>query len=161
MSKSLELSPTLSLQNPEAITAALNGMLADIFALYLKTKNFHWHMSGTYFRDYHLLLDDYARHLHASPDEGAERVRKIGFTPIRSIGHISRLQSIPDNDSEQLSPAEMLRDLLAGEGTLLGSLRSAHELCSQSGDVATASLIENWIDACERRLWFLRQTLAA
>ncbi len=137
------------------ITGALNALLADVFTLYLKTKNFHWHMSGAHFRDYHLLLDDHAGQIFAITDDIAERVRKIGGTTIRSIGHIGRLQRIPDNDSEFVTPTDMLSELREDDKALLSSMRAVHALCDDAGDVATASLLENWIDQSERRIWFL------
>jgi len=140
------------------ITGALNALLADVFTLYLKTKNFHWHMSGAHFRDYHLLLDDHAGQIFAITDDIAERVRKIGGTTIRSIGHIARLQRIPDNDAEFVTPADMLSELREDDKALLLSMRAVHALCDDAGDVATASLLENWIDQSERRIWFLFET---
>jgi starvation-inducible DNA-binding protein len=143
------------------ITGALNALLADVFVLYLKTKNFHWHMSGPHFRDYHLLLDDHGDQLYAMTDDIAERVRKIGGTTIRSIGHIARLQRIPDNDSDFVTPADMLSELREDEKAVLLSMRAVHALCDDVGDVATASLIENWIDQSQRRIWFLFEATRA
>ena len=140
------------------ITGALNALLADVFSLYLKTKNFHWHMSGPHFRDYHLLLDDHGDQIFAMTDEIAERVRKIGGTTIRSIGHIARLQRIADNDAEYVTPGDMLSELHEDERALVLSMRAVHTLCDDAGDVATASLLENWIDQSERRSWFLFET---
>jgi starvation-inducible DNA-binding protein len=137
------------------ITAALNTLLADVFCLYLKTKNFHWHMSGPHFRDYHLLLDDHGDQIFAITDDIAERVRKIGGTTIRSIGHIARLQRIPDNDADFVTPADMLSELHEDDKALTLSMRAVHALCDDAGDVATASLLENWIDQSQRRSWFL------
>lgn len=137
------------------ITGALNALLADVFALYLKTKNFHWHMSGPHFRDYHLLLDDHGDQIFAMTDDIAERVRKIGGTTIRSIGQISRLQRIADNDAEFVTPEDMLSELAEDEKALVLSMRATHTLCDDAGDVATASLLENWIDQTQRRHWFL------
>jgi starvation-inducible DNA-binding protein len=137
------------------ITGALNALLADVFALYLKTKNFHWHMSGPHFRDYHLLLDEHGDQLFAMTDDIAERVRKIGGTTLRSIGHIARLQRIPDNDAEYVSAEGMLSELREDEKALVLSMRAAHNVCDEAGDVATASLLENWIDQTQRRIWFL------
>jgi len=137
------------------ITAALNALLADVFSLYIKTKNFHWHMSGPHFRDYHLLLDEHGDQLYAMTDEVAERVRKIGGTTIRSIGHIARLQRIADNDSDYVTPGDMLSELHENEKELVLSMRAVHALCDDAGDVATASLLENWIDEAQRRAWFL------
>jgi len=143
------------------ITGALNALLADVFVLYLKTKNFHWHMSGPHFRDYHLLLDDHGDQLYAMTDDIAERVRKIGGTTIRSIGHIARQQRIPDNDSDFVTPADMLSELREDEKAVLLSMRAVHALCDDAGDVATASLIENWIDQSQRRIWFLFEATRA
>lgn len=137
------------------ITGALNALLADLFALYLKTKNFHWHMSGPHFRDYHLLLDDNGDQIFAITDDVAERVRQIGGTTIRSIGQISRLQRILDNDADFVTPANMLSELREDEKALVLCMRAVHTLCDEAGDVATASLIENWIDQSQRRSWFL------
>ena len=137
------------------ISGALNALLADVFSLYLKTKNFHWHMSGPHFRDYHLLLDDHGDQLFAMTDDIAERVRKIGGTTIRSIGHIARLQRIADNDADYVTPKDMLSELHENEKALTLSMRAAHTLCDDAGDVATASLLENWIDQSQRRSWFL------
>jgi starvation-inducible DNA-binding protein len=137
------------------ITGALNALLADVFSLYLKTKNFHWHMSGPHFRDYHLLLDDHADQIFAMTDDIAERVRKIGGTTIRSIGHICRLQRVADNDAEYVTPEDMLSELHEDEKALVLSMVAAHDLCDDANDVATASLLENWIDQGQRRGWFL------
>jgi starvation-inducible DNA-binding protein len=146
---------------PEAvknIAGALTALLADVFALYLKTKNFHWHMSGPHFRDYHLLLDEHGEQLFAMTDDIAERARKIGGTTIRSIGHIARVKRIADNDAEYVTPKDMLAELWEDNKGLILSLRSAHNLCDETGDVATASLLENWIDESQRRAWFLFET---
>src|SRR5580698_8460786 len=146
---------------PEAtrdISAALEALLADVFVLYVKTKNFHWHMSGPHFRDYHLLLDDHGDQIFAMTDDIAERVRKIGGTTVRSIGHIARLQRISDNDAEYVTPADMLSELHENEKALVLSMRAVHTLCDDAGDVATASLLENWIDQSQRRSWFLFET---
>ena len=137
------------------IASALNNLLADSFALYLKTKNFHWHMSGPHFRDYHLLLDEQAAQIFAATDPIAERVRKLGGTTLRSIGEISRLQCISDNDAEHVSSAAMLAELRADNRTLTAEMRLAHEICATRGDVASTSLLEVWIDEAERRAWFL------
>ena len=139
----------------EDITAAMNAILADVFALYLKTKNFHWHMSGPYFRDYHLLLDEQADQLFAMTDPIAERIRKIGGGTLKSIGHISRLQRVLDNDAEYVEPLDMVAELAEDNKTLAARLREAHNVCDEHRDVATASLIEVWIDETERRTWFL------
>jgi starvation-inducible DNA-binding protein len=137
------------------IGCALNTLLADVFCLYIKTKNFHWHMSGPHFRDYHMLLDDHADQLLGVTDEIAERVRKIGGTTIRSIGHIARLQRIVDNNADYVTPDDMLSELHDNEKALVLSMRAVHTLCDDAGDVATTSLLENWIDQAQRRLWFL------
>lgn len=140
------------------ISTALRGLLADVFVLYLKTKNFHWHMSGPHFRDYHLLLDDHATQIFAMTDVIAERGRKIGGTTLRSVGDISHHQHIKDNNEEFVAPREMLIELLNDDKQLAGSLRSVHELCASHGDFATTSLVEIWIDESERRQWFLAET---
>jgi starvation-inducible DNA-binding protein len=137
------------------LAAALNGVLADVFALYLKTKNFHWHMSGPHFRDYHLLFDEHAEQIFAMTDGIAERVRKIGGSTIKSVGHISRIKRITDNDADFVEPFDMIAELLEDNRALTSSLRQAHNVCDERGDVATASLIEVWIDEAERRCWFL------
>jgi starvation-inducible DNA-binding protein len=137
------------------ITGAMNAILADVFALYLKTKNFHWHMSGPHFRDYHLLLDEQADQLYAMTDPIAERVRKLGGLTIRSIGDIARLQRLSDNDADYVEPLDMLAELGEDNRRLVGSLREAHNVCDEHGDIATASLIEVWVDEAERRTWFL------
>jgi starvation-inducible DNA-binding protein len=133
----------------------LNALLADVFALYLKTKNFHWHISGPHFRDYHLLLDEQAEQIFAATDAIAERVRKIGGTTLRSIGHIARLQRVADNDADFVTPRDMLAELREDNGQFVARMRETHALCDEHGDVATASLLENWIDEAERRVWFL------
>lgn len=137
------------------ISSVLNALLADVFALYVKTKNFHWHMSGPHFRDYHLLLDEQGEQIFAMTDDVAERVRKIGGATIRSIGHIAKLQRIHDNDEEYVDAHDMLRELHADNRSLVDSLRAAHEVTDEAGDYATTSMIENWIDETERRAWFL------
>jgi len=137
------------------ITGALNALLADVFTVYLKTKNFHWHMTGPHFRDYHLLLDEHAEQIFAMTDDIAERVRKIGGTTIRSIGHVARLHRIPDNDAEFVDAPDMLSELRDDNQALVTSLLEAHGLCDDANDVATASLIETWIDETQRRVWFL------
>jgi starvation-inducible DNA-binding protein len=137
------------------IAGALNALLADVFALYLKTKNFHWHMTGPHFRDYHLLLDEHGDQLFGMTDDIAERVRKIGGTTLRSIGHIARLQRISDNDADFVTAQDMLGELREDEKSLVLSMRGAHTVCDEAGDVATASLLENWIDQTQRRIWFL------
>jgi starvation-inducible DNA-binding protein len=160
------------LQTPSALGAnathdlagALNVLLADFIALYLKTKNFHWHVSGPHFRDYHEMLDDQATEIFAVTDAVAERVRKIGGTTIRSIGHIARLQRVLDNDADYVTPNDMLAELREDNMQLIAHMRATHNLCDEHGDVASASLIEVWIDEAEKRTWFLfeasRQGLA-
>lgn len=143
----------------EAISSNLRRLLADVFALYVKTKNFHWHVSGRHFRDYHLLLDEQATQIFAMTDTIAERARKIGGTTIRSIGDIAKNQRLKDNNKEALSPQEMLGELCADNQQLTRSLRAAHEVCDRHNDVATASLIENWIDESEQRTWFLAEII--
>jgi len=137
------------------ISGAMNGILADVFALYLKTKNFHWHMSGPHFRDYHLLLDEQGDQIFAMTDPIAERVRKIGGRTIKSIGQIARQQRVLDNDAEYVEPEDMLVELREDNQTLVTRLREAHSVCEEYNDVATTSLIEVWIDETERRTWFL------
>ena len=150
------VTPTdLSASATKEITAAMNVILADVFALYLKTKNFHWHMSGPHFRDYHLLLDEQADQIFATTDPVAERVRKLGGTTLRSIGHIARLQRSSDNDAEFVAPHDMLVELRDDNSQLAARMREVHTLCDEHGDVATASLLEVWIDEAERRVWFL------
>jgi starvation-inducible DNA-binding protein len=139
----------------DKVSAALNTILADTFALYLKTKNFHWHVSGRHFRDYHLLLDEQGEQIFATTDDIAERVRKIGGTTLRSIGQIARLQTLNDNDEAYVPPREMLRELMNDNKKVAASMRKAHEIADKYEDVATASLLENFIDAAERRTWFL------
>jgi starvation-inducible DNA-binding protein len=137
------------------VSGAMNAILADVFALYLKTKNFHWHMSGPHFRDYHLLLDEHAEQLFAMSDPIAERVRKIGGVTLRSIGHIAQLQRVSDNDADYVEPSDMLAELREDNKNLAASLREAHNVCEEHRDLATASQIEVWIDETERRTWFL------
>ena len=137
------------------ISAALKGLLADTFALYLKTKNFHWHMSGPHFRDYHLLLDEQGEQIFAMTDPVAERARKIGGATLRSIGHVARMQRIADNDADFVEPQDMLAELRDDNLRLTSAMRQVHNTCEEYGDVATSSLIENWIDETERRIWFL------
>ena len=145
----------LSADATRDITGALNELLADVFSLYLKTKNFHWHLSGPHFRDYHLLFDEQGDQLFAMTDPIAERVRKIGGSTIKSIGHITRLQRVADNDAAYVEPEDMLAELCEDNSTLASHLREAHNVCDEHRDVATASLIEVWIDETERRTWFL------
>ena len=151
----LETRTDLTASATKDITAAMNAILADVFALYVKTKNFHWHMSGPHFRDYHLLLDEQADQLFAMTDPIAERVRKIGGLTLRSIGNISRTQRVLDNDAEYVEPLDMLAELADDNKTLAARLRETHNVCDEHRDVATASLIEVWIDETERRTWFL------
>ena len=137
------------------ITGAMNAILADVFALYVKTKNFHWHMSGPHFRDYHLLLDEQADQLFAMTDPIAERIRKVGGSTLRSIGDIARIQRVLDNDADYVEPLDMLAELREDNKTLAARMREAHNVCDEHRDIATASLIEVWIDETERRAWFL------
>jgi starvation-inducible DNA-binding protein len=137
------------------ISGALTTLLADVYTLYLKTKNFHWHMSGPHFRDYHLLLDEQADQIFAITDPIAERVRKLGGTTLRSVGHMARLQRLRDNDAEYVTPLDMLAELREDNKQLTGYMRETHALCDEHGDVATASFLEIWIDEAERRTWFL------
>jgi starvation-inducible DNA-binding protein len=141
----------------EEISSNLRRLLADVFALYVKTKNFHWHMSGRHFRDYHLLLDEQATQIFAMTDEIAERARKIGGTTIRSISDIAKNQRLKDNNKETVAPQEMISELCDDNLQLTRTLRATHEICDRHNDVATASLIENWIDESERRTWFLAE----
>jgi starvation-inducible DNA-binding protein len=158
-----------ALQTPSEFSAdavsqesqALNVALADMFALYLKTKNFHWHVSGPHFRDYHELFDEQAAQMLAATDGMAERVRKIGGSTLKSIGHIAKLQRVKDNDAGFMAAGDMLRELMEDNKTLLGSLRKAHAAASEHGDVATTGLLENWIDEAEQRVWFLFETTRA
>ncbi len=143
------------------IAAALTGLLADTFALYLKTKNFHWHMSGPHFRDYHLLLDEQADQIFAMTDAIAERARKVGGSTLRSIGHVQRIQRLLDNDAEYVTPQDMLAELGDDNRRMTGFLRAAHGVCERYNDVASTSLIENWIDEAERRSWFLFESTRA
>ncbi len=154
----LDTPTDLSADAVDEISAKLNEILATTFALYLKTKNFHWHVSGPHFRDYHLLLDEQAEQIFGSTDDIAERVRKIGGTTLRSIGQISKLQGIEDNDDDYVSPGDMLRELVADNKAVVAAMRACHELCDEHDDVATASLLENFIDQAERRLWFMFET---
>jgi starvation-inducible DNA-binding protein len=146
---------TLSDKAVDDISQALIPLLADVFALYLKTKNFHWHMSGPHFRDYHLMLDDQGEQLFSMTDVIAERARKLGGATLRSIGQISRFQRIVDNDAETVAPTDMIAELRDDNALLTQSMREVHALCDAAGDVATASLLENWIDESEKRTWFL------
>ena len=152
-----EIPTDLNHEGVVEISAALRQLLADTFALYLKTKNFHWHMTGQHFRDYHLLLDEHSEQIFAMTDDIAERARKIGGTTLRSIGDISKHQRLKDNDQENISPKDMLAELSADNQALTRYFRSAHETCEKYNDVATTSLIEVWIDQTERRTWFLSE----
>ena len=154
----LETPTDLTRSATKDIAAAMNAILADVFALYVKTKNFHWHISGPHFRDYHLLLDEQADQIFAMTDPIAERIRKIGGLTLRSIGHISRTQRVLDNDAEYVEPLDMIAELADDNRTLATRLREAHNVCDEHRDVATASLIEVWIDETERRAWFLYET---
>jgi starvation-inducible DNA-binding protein len=140
------------------IAGALNVLLADTFALYMKTKNFHWHVSGPHFRSLHLLFDEHADQIFATTDDIAERVRKLGGVTLHSIGEIARLQRVADNDADYVDPLDMVEELRSDNQALIASLREIHDLCDEENDVATASLIENWIDQAERRVWFLYET---
>jgi starvation-inducible DNA-binding protein len=151
----LDTPSSLTVDGVSAISVSLNVLLADAFALYLKTKNFHWHVSGRHFRDYHLMLDEQAEAVFGTTDQIAERVRKIGGVTLRSIGQIARLQTISDNDEQFVAPAAMLRELMEDNKHVAAAMRKAHELCDKHNDVATASLLENFIDETERRTWFL------
>ena len=151
----LDTPTDLSQEGVNKISAAMNTILADTFALYLKTKNFHWHVSGRHFRDYHLLLDEQSEQIFGTTDEIAERVRKIGGTTLRSIGQVAKLQTLEDNDESYVPPREMLRELMNDNKKVAAAMRKAHDICDKYEDVATASLLENFIDAAERRTWFL------
>jgi|SRR5579862_426909 starvation-inducible DNA-binding protein len=152
---SLETPTDLKPNAVRDVAGALKILLADVFALYIKTKNFHWHMSGPHFRDYHLLLDEQADQIFATTDDIAERARKIGGATIRSIGEIDRTKRVLDNDAEFVTPMDMLAELRDDNKDLTARMRETHDLCNEHGDVATASLLENWIDEAERRTWFL------
>ena len=153
--KALKTPTDLAPQGVAAIEGQLRQLLADVFALYVKTKNFHWHMSGPHFRDYHLLLDEQSDQLFAMTDDIAERARKIGGTTIRSIGHIARLKRVLDNDADYVTAQDMLAELRDDNKELTAHMRETHGLCEEHNDVATASLLEVWIDEAERRTWFL------
>jgi starvation-inducible DNA-binding protein len=163
MVKPTKAHPTAPLDTPtdlgdnatKDISGALNLLLADVFALYLKTKNFHWHMSGPHFRDYHLMLDEHADQIFATTDPLAERVRKISGNTLRSLGQMSSMTRVQDNDQEFVSPLDMLRELMNDNKAMAKNMRDAHEVCDEHEDVATASLLENFIDETERRTWFL------
>ena len=155
VSPDLDTPTDLSPQAVTKVSEALNVLLADAFALYLKTKNFHWHISGPHFRDYHLMLDEQADAIFATTDPLAERVRKLGGKTLRSIGHIARIQRVLDNDADYVEPIDMLAELREDNQTLAARLREAHNVCDEHRDIASASLIEVWIDETERRTWFL------
>jgi starvation-inducible DNA-binding protein len=167
--EALKLRPSAPLHTPSDlktdaardIAAAMNSILADVFALYLKIKNFHWHVSGPHFRDYHLLLDEQAAQIFAMTDPIAERVRKVGGSTLRSIGHIARLQTVHDNDAESVQALDMLAELRDDNRQLAARLRKAHDVCDEHRDIATASLIEVWIDETEQRTWFLFEVAQA
>jgi starvation-inducible DNA-binding protein len=146
---------TLGTNATRDISGALNVLLADMFGLYLKTKNFHWHISGPHFRDYHLMLDEQGAQILATTDAIAERVRKLGGTTLRSVGHVARLQRIPDNDADFVTPSDMLAELREDNANIVARMREVHSLCDEYNDVATASLLEPWIDDAEGRIWFL------
>jgi starvation-inducible DNA-binding protein len=148
----------ITVEGATEISNGLNAVVADLFALYVKTKNFHWHMTGPHFRDYHLLLDEQSAQVLATIDPAAERVRKLGRSTLRSVGQIARLRRAADNDAEDLTPTEMLGELRDDNSGLASALRELHDVCDRHGDVATASLIENWIDEAEGRIWFLAET---
>jgi starvation-inducible DNA-binding protein len=154
----LETPIDLSNEASGAVAAALNEILADSFVLFVKTKNFHWHVSGPHFRDYHLMFDEQAEQIFATIDELAERVRKIGCTTLRSIGHISKLTMLPENDEDFVEPQAMLAELIADHRKIVANMRRGHKLADEHNDVATASLLETFIDGAERRLWFLFET---
>ncbi|MGB8603277.1 MAG: DNA starvation/stationary phase protection protein [Rhizomicrobium sp.] len=162
MSKSAKLPQVVISANtvPELVEG-LNGLLADAFAIYLKTKNFHWHVSGPHFREYHLLFDDQAGQILAMTDILAERVRKLGGRTLTSIGAISRHQSLTDNDADTVTPAAMLKELIGDNAAVVAALRNVHEICADHNDFASASLLENFIDETEQRIWFLKQTASA
>jgi starvation-inducible DNA-binding protein len=151
------VTPALGQHAVDEICTELSPLLADVFALYLKTKNFHWHMTGKHFRDYHLLLDEHGEQLFEMTDDVAERARKLGGATLRSIGDIARHQRLKDNDAKTVSPSDMLSELLSDNRQLADAMRKTHEVCDEHGDVATASLLENWIDETERRAWFLSE----
>jgi starvation-inducible DNA-binding protein len=155
VSPDLDTPTDLAPQAVNKVSEALNVLLADAFALYLKTKNFHWHISGRHFRDYHLLLDEQSDQIFATTDQLAERVRKIGGVTLKSIGQVAKLQTIKDNNEDYVPPREMLRELMQDNKHVTAAMRKAHEVCDEAGDVASASFLENFIDETERRTWFL------
>ena len=150
----------LDARTAKEVGGAMNRILADVFALYVKTKNFHWHMSGPHFRDYHLLLDEQADQIFAMTDPIAERIRKIGGATIKSIGQIAAMKRVLDNDADYVEPSDMLAELREDNATLTANMREAHEICDKHRDIATASLLEVWIDESERRAWFLFESIA-
>jgi starvation-inducible DNA-binding protein len=154
-----KLAPRITAEGAKQVAYALNAVLADLFALYVKTKNFHWHMTGAHFRDYHLLLDEQSQQILATIDPAAERVRKLGRGTLRSVGHIARLQRLDDNDAECLAQHEMLTELRDNNARLASALYEIHDICDRHRDIATASNIENWIDEAEGRIWFLTETI--
>ena len=154
----LKTPTNLSAEATRDISAALNLLLEDVYALYIKTKNFHWHVSGPHFRDYHELLDEQGDQLYAIADPIAERARKLGGTTLRSVGHIARLQRVLDNDADYVSPLDMLAELKGDNMDLAARMRAAHTVCDEHGDIATASMLEVWIDEAEKRTWFLFET---
>lgn len=154
----LDTPSDLTEKNRKKVAEAVNGLVADAFTLYIKTKNFHWHMSGPHFRDYHLLLDEQAAQILPTIDPLAERVRKMGYDTLRSVGHIAKLQSLKDNDEDFVDAQDMLKELIEDNRKMAKSMRDAHKLCDDADDVATASLLEEYIDATERRTWFLFET---
>jgi len=154
-SQRLETPTDLSNNATPEIAEALNRLIADSFALYLKTKNFHWHVSGPHFRDYHLLFDEQAEQIFATVDDLAERVRKLGQRTVHSIGELAKRQTLSDNDKTYVAPADMIRELMGDNKKMMQAMRAAHEVCDQHNDVATASILENFIDQAERRNWFL------
>jgi starvation-inducible DNA-binding protein len=158
VSPALDTPTDLSDDAVRELSAKLNEILADAFALYLKTKNFHWHVSGPHFRDYHLLLDEQSEQIFSTTDDIAERVRKIGGVTIRSIGQVNRLKRLSDNDADYVDPLDMLAELREDNRAMLAGMREVHDLCDEENDVATTSLLENWIDETERRIWFLFET---
>ncbi|MFD2932272.1 Dps family protein [Spirosoma flavum] len=156
--EALDTPSDLEVKGREKVSESLNRLVADAFALYIKTKNFHWHMSGRHFRDYHLLLDEQADQIFATIDPLAERVRKIGNNTIRSVAHIAQLQRVKDNDEDFVAPKDMLTDLIAENKKMAKNMRDAHQIADDAEDVATASLLEVYIDETERRVWFLFET---
>jgi starvation-inducible DNA-binding protein len=156
--EALDTPSDLKEKGREKVAESINQLVADAFALYIKTKNYHWHMSGRHFRDYHLLLDDQAAQILATIDPLAERVRKIGGSTIRSVGHVAQLQRVKDNDEDFVGPKEMLEDLVNENKKMAKNMREAHQVADDAEDVATASLLENYIDETEERTWFLFET---